>query len=153
MKRSERMAPVQRVLGGAERERARDMGAAQRNLGAAQLRLQELQQYHADYLQDFQRTARAGGNALALRDFQQFLGRIEEAIRQQEQIVDQARQLAAGSTKQWQSAAQRVKAVDSVVDKWQGDERSRDNRLEQKDIDERAQRRPARGVPGKPERH
>jgi flagellar protein FliJ len=153
VKRSERMAPVQRVLGGTERDRARDMGAAQRSLVAAESRLQELQQYHADYLLGFKRTASAGGNALALRDFQQFLGRIEEAIRQQQQIVDQARQAAAGSTRQWQSAAQRVKAVDSVVDKWQGEERSRDNRLDQKAIDERAQRQQARSVPGKPERH
>lgn len=147
------MAPVQRVLGGAERDRARDMGAAQRSLGAAELRLQELQRYHSDYLDGFQRNARAGGNALALRDFQQFLGRLEEAIRQQEQIVVQARQSVAGSTRQWQSAAQRVKAVDSVVGKWQGEERRREDRLEQKDIDERAQRQQARGVPGKAEQH
>jgi flagellar FliJ protein len=147
------MAPVQRVLGGAERERARDMGAAQRSLGAAEQRLEELQKYHLDYLNNFQRTAKAGGSALALRDFQQFLGRLEEAIRQQEQIVAQARQNAAGSTKQWQSAARRVKAVDSVVGKWQGEERRREDRVEQKDIDERAQRQKARGVPGKPEQH
>ena len=153
MKRSERMAPVQRVLGSTERDRARDMGAAQRNLDAAESKLRELQQYHADYLQGFQRSAKAGGNALALRDFQQFLVRIEEALRQQQQIVDQARQAAAGSTKQWQSAAQRVKAVDSVVGKWQGEERGHDNRLEQKDIDERAQRLRAPRVPEKPEQH
>jgi flagellar FliJ protein len=147
------MAPVQRVLGGAERDRARDMGAAQRSLGAAETRLQELQQYHADYLNGFQRSAKAGGNALALRDFQQFLGRLEEAIRQQEQIVAQARQGVVGSTTQWQSAAQRVKAVDSVVGKWQGEERRREDRLEQKDIDERAQRQQGRGIPGKSEQH
>jgi flagellar FliJ protein len=147
------MAPVQQVLGGAERDRARDMGVAQRGLGAAELRLQELQQYHADYLGNFQRTAKAGGNALALRDFQQFLGRLEEAIRQQEQIVLQARQSVAGSTIQWQSAARRVKAVDCVVDRWQGEERRTESRTEQKDMDERAQRQQGRGVPGKPEQH
>jgi flagellar protein FliJ len=153
VKRSQRMAPVQQVLGGAERDRARDMGAAQRSLGAAETRLQELQRYHADYLNGFQRSAKAGGNALALRDFQQFLGRLEEAIRQQEQIVAQARQSVVGSTTQWQSAARRVKAVDSVVGKWQGEERRRENQLEQKDIDERAQRQQGRGIPGKTEQH
>ncbi len=149
MKRSERMVPVQRVLGSTERERARDMGAAQQGLDSAQSRLQELQQYHAEYLHGFQQTARAGRNALALRDFQVFLGRLEDAIRQQEQIVAQARQGVAGSTRLWQSAAQRVKAVDSVVGKWQGDERRHDGRLEQKETDERAQRQPARGSTGR----
>lgn len=146
MKRSERMAPVQRVLDGTERERARDMGAAQRGLGAAEARLQELQQYHMDYVRGFQQTARAGGNVMALRDFQSFLGRLEEAIRQQEQIVAQARQSVAGSTRLWQNAARQVKAVETVVDKWQGDERRHEQRLEQKDTDERAQRQSARAA-------
>jgi flagellar protein FliJ len=153
VKRSDRMAPVQRVLGGAERDRARDMGAAQRSLQAAETRLQELQQYRSDYLGGFQRSAKAGGNVLALRDFQQFLARLEEAVRQQEQIVSQARQSVAGSTTQWQSAAKRVKAVDSVVDKWQCEERRREDQLEQKNFDERAQRQGARGISRKPEQH
>ena len=153
MKRSERMAPVQRVLEGAERDHARDMGAAQRSLGAAELRLQELQSYHADYLGNFHRTAKAGGSALALRDFQRFLGRLEDAIRQQEQIVALARQSVTGCTTKWQTAARRVKAVDSVVDKWQGEEIRRESRLEQKDIDERAQRQRPRSVPGNTEQH
>ncbi|MEO6078225.1 MAG: flagellar export protein FliJ [Steroidobacteraceae bacterium] len=146
MKRSQRLAPVQQVLDGTERDRAREMGTAQRSLGAAELRLQELQNYHAEYLKAFQRTAAAGGNALALRDFQIFLGKLEEAIRQQEQIVYGARQGVAGSTRLWQSAARRVKAVESVVDKWRGDEHRHESRLEQKDTDEHAQRRPARAA-------
>lgn len=138
MKRSERMVPVQKVLDGAERDRARDMGAAQRNLGAAETRLQELQQYHMDYVRGFQQTARAGRNVMALRDFQSFLGRLEEAIRQQEQIVAQARQGVAGSTQLWRSAARKVKAVETVVDRWQVDEQRQENRREQKETDERA---------------
>lgn len=140
MKRSERMAPVQRVLGDAERAKARDLGAAQRSLEAAEQRLQELQQYHADYLRGFEQTAKAGRNAMALRDFQQFIRRLEEAVQQQEQIVAQARSAVVGSSRQWRSAAQRVKAVDSVLDKWQGEERRRDGQREQKEFDERAQR-------------
>lgn len=144
MKRSQRMEPVQDVLGSVERDRARDMGAAQQGLSAAEQRLQDLQQYHADYLNNFRRTATAGGNALALRDYQQFLGRLQEAIRQQQLIVEQARRGVAGSVGRWQKAAQRVKAVETVVDKWRGEERHREGRLDQKEIDERAQRKPAR---------
>lgn len=148
MKRSERMAPVQRVLGGTERDRAREMGVAQQGFAAAEARLQELQQYHADYVGGFQKTAMAGKSALALRDFQLFLARLEEAIRQQEQIVAQARAGVAGSTRAWQGAAQRVKAVDSVVGTWQVDERRREGRLEQKEMDERALRQPTRSDTG-----
>lgn len=140
MTRSERMAPVQRVLGGTERERARDLGTAQQALSAAESKLRDLQQYYVDYQQGFQESARAGQNALRLRDFQLFLARLEAAVKQQEQVVAQARAGVAGSTQRWQSAAQRVKAVDSVVDKWQLDERRSTDRLEQKETDERASR-------------
>jgi flagellar FliJ protein len=141
MTRSERMVPVQKVLGSTERDRARDVGAAQQALSAAETKLRDLQQYYEDYQKGFQDSARAGQNALRLRDFQLFLARLETAVNQQQQVVAQARAGVAGSTQRWQSAAQRVKAVDSVVDKWQQDEQRHMDRLEQKDTDERASRR------------
>jgi flagellar protein FliJ len=143
MKRSERMAPVQRVLGSNERDRARDLGAAQKTLAEAETRLQDLRQYREDYLNNFQQRARAGNSAMALRDFQLFLARLEEAVKQQEQIVAQARDALAGSKQRWQGAARQVKAVESVVGKWQTDERRRADQHEQKETDERAQRRRA----------
>lgn len=138
------MAPVQRILGGQERTRAQELGAAQKVLAAAEARLQELQQYHADYTDNFKRSARAGSNAMALRDYKQFLGKLEDAIRQQQQIVAQAQQGAATSNKSWQSAARRVKAVEAVVDRWQGEERLRADRQEQRESDDRG-RRPVGG--------
>ncbi|MEO6186185.1 MAG: flagellar export protein FliJ [Steroidobacteraceae bacterium] len=143
MTRSERMAPVQKVLGGTERDRARDLGTAQQALSAAESKLQDLRQYYDDYQKGFQQSARAGQNALRLWDYQLFLARLETAVKQQEQVVAQARAGVAGSTQRWQSAARRVKAVDSVVDKWQQDDRRHTDRLEQKETDERASRRAA----------
>ncbi len=140
MKRSERMAPVQRVLGNTERDRARDFGSAQQQVEQARTRLAELRQYHAEYTQGFEQRARGGQSALALRDYQLFLARLEEAIRQQEKIVEQTEQALSGSRQRWQNAARQVKAVESVVNRWQGDERRRADRLDQKDTDERAQR-------------
>ncbi len=140
MKRSERMAPVQRVLDGTERERARDM--AQRSAAWAQPKrgCRNCSSTTWTMLRGFQQTARAGGNVMALRDSSPFSAGWKRQIRQQEQIVAQARQSVAGSTRLWQNAARQVKAVETVVDKWQGDERRHEQRLEQKDTDERAQR-------------
>jgi flagellar FliJ protein len=135
------MAPVQRMLGSTERERARDLGSAQQQLGAAETKLQDLQRYLHDYTQAFQERAKGGHHVLVLRDFQVFLARLEEAVRQQELIVARAREDVAGNTRQWQSAARQVKAVDTVVDRWQTDERRVTDRKEQKETDERAQRK------------
>jgi len=138
-KRADRMAPVQKVLGSAEKEKARNFGAAQRQQEEAEQRLRDLQQYHDEYLRGFEQRARTGQSASSLRDYQLFLARLKEAIGQQEQLVQQAREAVAGSRKRWQSAARQVKAVESVVDRWEGDERRRVDRQDQKDSDERAQ--------------
>ena len=140
MKRSDRMAPVQRVLGNAEKDRARDVGSTQRQLEAAEEKLQSLQQYHREYMQGFEQRARTGQTVMALRDYQLFLARLQEAIRQQEQVVAQAREAVAASKQRWQSAAKQVKAVDSVVNRWVRAERQGADRQEQRDSDERAQR-------------
>jgi len=147
MTRSERLAPVQRVLGQTEQQRARDLGEARQRLVAAESKLQDLQQYRQDYAQVFQQRATTGQSVMALRDFQVFLARLDQAIQQQTQIAEAARGDVAGRTTRWQSAARQVKAVDSVVGRWQGEERRADDRREQKDTDERAQRSSAARTP------
>ncbi|HXC59135.1 MAG TPA: flagellar export protein FliJ [Steroidobacteraceae bacterium] len=140
MTRSERMAPVQRVLGKTEQQRARDLADARTRLTAAESKLQDLEQYRRDYEKNFQQRAKAGQPVTALRDFQVFLARLDQAIQQQTQIVAAGRGDVAGQTTRWQSAARQVKAVDSVVDRWQGEERRDQDRRDQKETDERAQR-------------
>ncbi|HXR51595.1 MAG TPA: flagellar export protein FliJ [Steroidobacteraceae bacterium] len=147
MTRSERLAPVQRVLGQTEQQRARDLGEARQRLVAAETKLQDLQQYRQDYERVFQQRATTGQSVMALRDFQVFLARLDQAIQQQGQIAEAARGDVAGRTTRWQSAARQVKAVDSVVGRWQGEERRADDRREQKDTDERAQRGSAARTP------
>jgi len=140
MTRSERMAPVQRVFSEAERDRARELGDAQRRLADAEGRLAELRAYLDDYQGAFRKRAEDGTSIRALRDFQAFLARLEEALRQQEQAVASAREQAAGSRRTWQGAARQVQAVDSVVGRWQSAEARAGERREQKESDERAQR-------------
>jgi flagellar FliJ protein len=144
MTRSERMAPVQRVLGKTEQQRARDLADSRTRLAEAESKLQDLEQYRRDYQQTFQQRASAGQPVMQLRDFQVFLARLDQAIQQQKQIVEAGRGDVAGQTTRWQSAARQVKAVDSVVGRWQGEERREQDRRDQKETDERAQRKAPR---------
>ena len=145
MKRSERMAPVQQALESTQQDRARDFGAAQRQLESAEQKLKDLEQYHDEYQRGFQQRARTGQSVTALRDYQVFLARLQDAIRQQTQVVLQARDGLTGSRQRWQSAARKSKAVESVVDRWQQDERRQADRIEQKESDERALLRRQKG--------
>ncbi len=140
MTRSERLAPVQRVLGHSEQARARELGEAQRRLTEAEAKLAELSSYHGDYLQAYRKRAEDGTSVTALRDFQAFLARLEQALSQQEKVVTQARETVQSRRSNWQGAAREVKAVASVVDRWRGVEARDGERREQKESDERAQR-------------
>jgi flagellar FliJ protein len=140
MTRSERMDPVKRVFGKAEKDRARELGDAQRRLVEAEARLNELANYRGEYLGAFRKRAEDGTSVRALRDFQVFLARLDEALRQQENIVAAAREQTAGSRRNWQGAARQVKAVESVVDRWQHAEVRAGERRDQKESDDRAQR-------------
>ncbi len=140
MTRSERMAPVQRLFGEAEKTRARELGDAQRRLADAEARLEELRTYRGEYMCAYRKRVEDGTSVRALRDFQAFLARLDEALRQQEQVVATAREQTAGSRRNWQGAARQVKAVDSVVQRWQVAEIRAGERRDQKDTDERAQR-------------
>nr|PZN60976.1 MAG: flagellar export protein FliJ [Pseudomonadota bacterium] len=140
MSRAGRMAPVQQLFGNAERDRARELGEAQRQLAEAEARLDELRNYAGEYRDAFRKRAEDGTGIRKLRDFQAFLARLDEAIRQQELIVAQARERVVGSRRNWQGAAQKVKAVDAVVERWQREDLRAGERREQKESDERAQR-------------
>ncbi len=140
MKRSDRMAPVQQVLSDAEQAGARELGSAQQRLVDAEAKLGELKKYHADYQRSFQARAQQGHTVTALRDFQAFLARLEEALRQQDKAVAMAREQVSKQRRSWQGAARQVKAVESVVDRWQQAESLVVERREQKETDERAQR-------------
>jgi len=139
MTRTERMEPVQRVMDDSERKHAQRLADAQRRLAEAEQKLVELQRYHLEYAQSFGRQAAAGATGLMLRDYQAFLGRLSEAVRQQAQFVSRAREDVAAETHHWQSAAVRARALGTVVERWRGEERRVEDRLEQRETDERAQ--------------
>ena len=139
MTRTDRMEPVQQVMDDSERKHAQRLAETQRRLAEAEQKLTELQRYHLEYAQAFGRQATAGATGLMLRDYQVFLARLSEAVRQQSQFVAKAREDVAAQTHHWQGAAQRAKALGTVVERWRGEERRDVERRDQQETDERAQ--------------
>ena len=146
MTRIQRMEPVQRVMDDGEQQQAKHLGAAQRRLVDAEAKLAELQRYHAEYQQSFSRQASAGSSGMALRDFQVFLARLAEAVKQQEHFVTRATEDLAAQTRDWQQAAQRAKGLGLVVARWRVEERVMQERREQQETDARALRMTRVGV-------
>jgi flagellar FliJ protein len=140
MKRAERMKTVQRAIEDDERRRAEKLAASERRVTECEAKLAELEGYQLSYGQQFSVRAGAGIGGAGLRDFQTFLARLEEAVRQQVQIVQRARVERDSERKRWQGAASRAKAVGGVVKRWQSEDQRETERREQNESDERSQR-------------
>jgi flagellar FliJ protein len=140
MKRSERMQTVERVVSDVEKKRAEALAARERHVTECENKLQELESYQQSYAAQFQTRAGAGIGALGLRDYQTFMLRLGEAVKQQTQLIAKAKADRDTERKVWQHAAQRKEAVGGLVERWQAEEQKQQDKQDQRDTDERAQR-------------
>lgn len=140
MTRAKRIEPVQDLAEDAERKLAVSFVAFERRVAEAEAKLQELERYRTEYQQQFSQRAGRGMGATDLRDYQAFLARLGEAIRQQQAVVQRVQAERDAERQRWQAAARKAKALDHVIDKWRTEERRVQNQREQRDTDERAQR-------------
>ena len=141
MTRAKRMKPVQNLFDDTERRLASALATIERKVAEAETKLQELERYRGDYDKQFAQRAGRGIGATDLRDYQAFLARLSEAIRQQQAVVKRAQSERDAERQRWQEAAKRAKALGHVVEQWQTEERRASDRREQRETDERAQRR------------
>lgn len=140
MSRAKRIEPVQDMVDDAERRLALSVAGFEKRLKDAETKLQELQRYRLEYQQQFTRRAGLGMGATDLRDYQAFLARLDEAIRQQVSVVARAGADRDTEKGKWQQAAIKAKALDHVIDKWRTEERRIQDKREQRESDERGQR-------------
>ncbi len=144
MRASKQLELVQRVTDDEERRRAEGLATRERRVAECEAKLAELQRYHAGYQKEFAKHAGGGMNGARLREFQAFLARLGEALRQQTEIVDRARIERDAELAGWRQAAQRADMVDHVVKRRKDEERRAVEHEEQRESDERSLRRHTR---------
>lgn len=147
MKKTERIGMVRRVVDDLERRKAEALAACEKNVAAAQAKLEELEAYRAAYVREFTRRAGAGMSGAGAREYQVFLTRLDEALRQQTQILAQVRLQRSTDLESWRNAARRAAAVGNLASHWQAQERVAADRIEQKESDERSQQLWSRRTP------
>jgi flagellar FliJ protein len=146
MKRAQRLEMVQNVVDDQERRRAEALAGSERRVSEGEAKLAELESYHDSYVRGFAARAEAGIDGVLARDYQAFLARLEEAMRQQRQIVIRARAQRDGEKQTWLGAAQRAAAVGHMVKRFQTEEVRALDRREQHESDERSSRAWAYGL-------
>jgi flagellar protein FliJ len=144
MKRSERLDVVQQAAARTERERAERVGAAERHLAEMQQKLAALEKYRNEYEAGFATKAGAGVGVVGMRDFQTFMAKLGEALVQQREYVALARNALDAERSNWREAAQRQHVVDTLAERWQGEETRAELRRDQQESDELSQQRSAK---------
>lgn len=138
MTRSERMDPVLKVAAHREKDAARRMGQTQQRLQQQQERLRELVGYRDEYNLKFQQTCSAGMDVKQLQEYRLFLSRLNDAIRQQQQVVAKAERELEHARNVWLGTRTRSQALDKVRERFVDAERREADRREQADLDERS---------------
>jgi len=117
--------------------------AAEQN---ARSRLQMLEGYRNEYADRLRSAIAEGITRQVLANYQDFLGRIDDAIRQQRQVVEQTEANTARGQQDWREKNTRLKAIGTLSDRHEEKERHKENRREQKLQDEFTTRKFAAGA-------
>lgn len=117
--------------------------AATRKLGqlnqleqAAQSKLDTLMQYRKDYQTRFQEAAQNGMSQADMRNFQNFIQRLDDAITQQRNTTEQAHHSVQTGREELQEAQRKMKSFDTLAQRHLDGEKKLEAKIEQRQQDE-----------------
>ena len=140
MSRADQLDLVQQVATRTERERAERLAEAERNAIEAEQKLVALERYRNEYEDQLAQRGAGGVDISGVREFQAFLARLGEALGAQRQVLAAARAVRDQMLNSWREAAQRAQVVQTLADRWQTEARREEDRRDQRESDELAQR-------------
>ncbi len=106
-------------------------------------RLQMLENYRKEYSANLLKASQNGLSPLAIANYQEFLGRIDEAIEAQKQTVIRSKNNAELGKQEWQKQNTKLQAINTLAERHQQRLQKIENKKEQKLSDEFANRKTA----------
>lgn len=138
MNRSDRLQPVAAIAERKEKDAASALGEARQAVSIEEKRFQDLVQYRQEYISDFQRKGRAGLTGAAIKQFQSFLLRLDQAVEQQRERIQGAQTQVTGKVAQWQQKLGQSRALGQVVNQLSQQEQHERDKKDQRSLDDRA---------------
>lgn len=133
-KRSARLRKILSVAEAEERSLGMRTGRAQKKLLEENRKLGELNAYRESY------AARArSASALSSahwKDYQNFLSRLDQAVRSQQQVVNDCKKNLELHRSRWLVKRQRVESLERVQERYRQQELSHADRIEQRTLDD-----------------
>ena len=132
--RADRLRRILALAATEERRLAAQTGRSQARLNEQRARLLELHQHRRTY---GRRTPETGNLPAAhWKDYQRFLGRLDQAVRSQQQIITDCERSLDLHRRRWQVKRQRVESLQQVVDRAEAAARRDADRREQRTLDD-----------------
>lgn len=118
----------------------RKLGKLNHQAQNAQARLSALQQYRRDYQMQFDESAKGGISPASMRNFQNFIDRLDQAIRQQQQEIEKANSSVQKGRHELLDSTRKMKSFDTLAQRHAESERKTETRSEQRLQDEQSGR-------------
>jgi flagellar protein FliJ len=112
------------------------LGQLNRQQHNAQSKLEMLQQYRKDYQARLQESAQNGINPAELRNFHEFIGKLDEAISQQLKLVGQSIASTQAGRGEFDAAQRKLKSFDTLQQRHLETQKKAAEKTEQKALDE-----------------
>jgi flagellar FliJ protein len=129
---------VAKITSDHERTAALAMSRSREEMDAQLARLEELEDYRQQYLQQFQTAGRQGLSAVRLQEYQVFLARLDTAITQQRQMLEGSRLAFEEKQSQWLGLRGEVKAIHKLIHRREQQLTTKQKRREQAESDDHA---------------
>jgi len=114
----------------------RQLGKLNHQQHDAQTRLDTLQQYRRDYQLRLQETTQSGMNPAELRNFQEFINKLDAAIVQQKQAVEQSKVSVQIGRNEFNQSQRKLKSFDTLKQRHIEIQNAAEAKIEQKMLDE-----------------
>ncbi len=138
MTRSKPLVTVAKIATDRERDAAREMSHSRGEMDVHAERLEELDNYRQQYLQQFQAASKRGLGVVQMQEYQIFLGRLDEAINQQQKLLEASQSAHEERQKLWLNLRGKVKALDKIIHQRQQQQIAEQSRREQGESDDQS---------------
>lgn len=132
--RAKRLKPLLKIASRKEENAANTLASSNQELKSHQEKLEQMKQYRNEYANNSTASSITAG---MLRDKQQFIQQIDQAIELLEQQIRQQHLKISSDQKSWLQAKQKTDAYDKVIEKIQLTEQNINDEREQREIDDR----------------
>lgn len=133
-RRSRKIGKIASIAAAEERRLGELTGRSRKHLEEQLDRLGELNAFRHDYAKKSQ--ARSTLSSAHWKDYQEFLHRLDQALKAQQQIVRESERTLETHRARWIAERQRLESLERVIEKCEAEERMHEARLEQKRMDE-----------------